>query len=74
MVADALSRMTMDSVSHVEKSKKYMVKDVHRLARLGVRLDDYLNGSFMVHHNCESSLVLVLSKLNESFSLGWMVS
>ena len=35
VVADALSRMTMGSVSHVEQEKKELVKDVHRLARLG---------------------------------------
>ena len=37
VVADALSRMTMGSVSDVEEAKKDLVKDVHRLARLGVR-------------------------------------
>ena len=31
VVADALSRMTMDSGSHVEEVKKDLVKDVHRL-------------------------------------------
>ena len=30
MVADALSRMTMGGVSHVEEGKKDLVKDVHR--------------------------------------------
>ena len=40
MVGNTLSRMTMGSVSHVEEVKKYQVKDVHRLARLGVRLED----------------------------------
>ena len=34
------------------------MKDVHRLARLGVRLEDSPNGGFMVHHNSESSLVV----------------
>ena len=38
VVTNALSRMTMGSVFHVEVSKKYLVKDVHRLARLGGRL------------------------------------
>ena len=57
VVADALSRMTMGCVPHVEESKKDLVKDVHRLARLGVRLADSPNGGFMVHHNSESSLV-----------------
>ena len=36
MVVDALSRMTMGSVYHVEESKKYIVKDVHRLDHLGI--------------------------------------
>ena len=44
VVVDALSRMTMGSVSHVVKAMKYLVKDVHRLARLGVRLEDSPNG------------------------------
>ena len=34
------------------------MKDVHMLARLGVRLEDSPNGGFMVHHNFESSLVV----------------
>ena len=34
------------------------MKDVHRLARLGVRLEDSPNGGFMVHHNSNSSLVV----------------
>ena len=88
VVADSLSRMTMVSVSHVDEAKKDLVKDVHRLDRLGVRLEDSPNYGFMVHRNSESSLVvkvkskqhldqplmelkkLVLSKPNESFSLG----
>ncbi|KAH0724948.1 hypothetical protein KY284_000813 [Solanum tuberosum] len=38
VVADALSRLSMDSVAHVEEERKELAKDVHRLARLGVRL------------------------------------
>ena len=45
-------------MSHVEKSKEDLVKDIRRLAILGVRLEDSLNDSFMVHHNSESSLVV----------------
>ncbi|XP_069145932.1 uncharacterized protein [Solanum lycopersicum] len=44
VVADALSRMTMGSVSHVEEEKKERVKDDYRLGRLGVRLEDSPNG------------------------------
>ena len=58
VVVDALIHMTMGSVSHVEEAKKDLVRDVHRMARLGVRLEDSPDGCFMVHHNSESSLVV----------------
>ena len=45
VVVDALSCMTVGGVSH-------------RLARLGVRLEDFSDGGFMVHHNSESYLVV----------------
>ena len=64
MVADSLSRMTIGSVSHVEKTEKDLVNDVDRLARLGVRLEDSPNGGFMVHHNSESSLVVEVKSKN----------
>ena len=44
-------------MSHVEKAKKDLVKDVNNLATLGVRLKDSPNGGFMVHHISLSSLV-----------------
>ena len=50
--------MTMGSVSHVEKDQKELVKDVHRLARLGVQLENSSNSGFMVHHNSDSLLVV----------------
>ena len=59
VVADSLSQMTMGSVSHVEESKKDLVKDVHSVSRLGVRFADSPNDGFMVHHNSKSSLVVV---------------
>ena len=34
------------------------MNDVHRLARLGVHLEDSPNGGFMVHHNSKLSLVV----------------
>ncbi|TMX05236.1 hypothetical protein EJD97_000311 [Solanum chilense] len=43
--------MTMGSVSHIDEAKKDLVKDVHRLARLGVRFEDSPNGVFMFYHN-----------------------
>ena len=42
-------------VSHIDEVKKDLVRDVHRLARLGVRLEDSPNGGFIVHHNSKLS-------------------
>ena len=38
VVADALSRLSIGSVAHVEEKRKELLKDVHRLDRLGVCL------------------------------------
>ena len=51
MVADALNRMTIGTVSHVEESNKDQVKDIHRFDSLGVLLEDSLDGGFIVHRN-----------------------
>ena len=40
VVAYALSQMAIGSVSHVDEVNKEIMKDVHRMARLVVRLDD----------------------------------
>ena len=44
IVVDALSRMTMGSVSHLDEAKKDLAREVHRLARLGVRLESVSHG------------------------------
>ena len=56
--ADAISRVSTGSVSHTKNAKKYLLKDVHRLDRLCLRLENSPNGGFMVHHISESSLVV----------------
>ena len=58
VVVDTLNSINMGSVSHVEEGKKGLVKDIHRLAQLGVRLEDSPKDSFMVHYKSESSLVV----------------
>ncbi|KAH0706582.1 hypothetical protein KY289_011658 [Solanum tuberosum] len=58
VVVDAISRMSMGSVARVEDEKKELVRDVHRLARLGVQLVDSTKGRFMVYHNSQSSFVV----------------
>ena len=58
VVANALSHMTMGSVSHVEEVNKDLVKDVHKLDHLGAMLEDSPNGGCVVYHKSESSLVV----------------
>ena len=61
-VDDALSRLSTKSTTHVDDDNKVLVKDVHRLARLGVRLIDSTSGGFSVHPISESSLVAEVKK------------
>ena len=62
VVADALSRLSMGSVVHVKEKRKDLVKDVHRLARLGVRLMSILDNGVTVQNGEESSLVVEVNK------------
>ena len=57
VVADALSRLSMRSTSHIEDSKKELVRDVHRLAHLGVHLVDTNDGKVLVQKGSQSSFV-----------------
>ena len=53
VVEDALIRMTIGSVSHLNEDKKDLAREVHRLARLGVRLESSPDGGAIIHHNSE---------------------
>ena len=46
---DALRRMTIRRTAHVEDDKKELVKDIHRLGILGLRLVDSTTGGASVH-------------------------
>ena len=48
IVADALSRISIGSIAHVEDSKKMLAQEVHQLGRLGVPLVDSTEGSIWV--------------------------
>ncbi|KAH0654435.1 hypothetical protein KY290_032963 [Solanum tuberosum] len=50
-------QLSMGSTAHFEEDKRELVKDVHRLARLGVRLMDSTEGGVVVMNRAESSLV-----------------
>ena len=58
VVADALTRLIMGSVSHIDDEKKELVREVHQLARLSVRLIDTPSGRVSVHSSFESSFVV----------------
>ena len=62
VVADALSRMSMGSIAHVENGKNELVNYVQRLDRLGVRLVDCTSQGALVHPSSESSLVVEVKK------------
>ena len=51
VVADVLSLMTMGSMSHIDEAKSYLVKYVHMLSRLVIRLEDSSYSGFMVDNN-----------------------
>ena len=53
MVADALSRLSMGNMSHVEKAKRNLLKDAYTFSRLGVQIKDSPIGGVFVHHNSE---------------------
>ncbi|WMV38291.1 hypothetical protein MTR67_031676 [Solanum verrucosum] len=57
VMADALNRLSMEIVSHVEDDKKELVHDVHRLALLGVHLVDSNEGGVFVHNGLVSPFV-----------------
>ena len=47
VVADSLGRMSMESKAHVEYEKE-LVKDIHSLTRLGVRLVYSFSGGVFI--------------------------
>ena len=46
--------MTMGSVSHLDKAKKDLAREVHRLARMGMRLDSAPDAGALLHHISKS--------------------
>ena len=62
VVVDALSRWSMGSTTHIDHGKKKLVKDVHKLARMGVRLMESTSGGVSVYPSSESFLVVEVKK------------
>lgn len=53
MVLDTLSHMTMGSGSHIDETKKNILKEFHRFLRLWVRFECSPNGGTIFHHSTE---------------------
>ena len=66
IVANALSRLSMRSVAHVEEERKELAKDVHNLARLGVCLMSISDGGVTIQNGAESSLVVEVTEKQDS--------
>ena len=62
VVAGALSRMNIESTSHIKDEKKELAKEVHRLDKLGVQLVYSTSWGASVHPIPESSLVVEVKK------------
>ena len=48
------------STAHVKEEKRDILKDVHRLACLGVRLVDFAEGEIVVTNKFESSIMFMV--------------
>ncbi|XP_069154632.1 uncharacterized protein [Solanum lycopersicum] len=59
----------MGSVAHVEEERKELVKDFHRLARLGVRLMSISYSGVPVQNGAESSLVVEVKEKQDTDSI-----
>ncbi|WMV58938.1 hypothetical protein MTR67_052323 [Solanum verrucosum] len=66
VVADALRRLSMGIVAHVEEERKELTKDVHWLTRLGVRLMSISKGGVTIQNGSESSLVVEVKVKQDS--------
>ncbi|WMV57927.1 hypothetical protein MTR67_051312 [Solanum verrucosum] len=56
----------MDSVAHVEEERKELARDVHKLARLGIRLMSISDGGVTVQNRAESSLVVEVKEKQDN--------
>ena len=54
VVANTLNRLSMGSVAHVEENRKELVKDIHWLDRLGIRLISISDSGVTVQYGLNS--------------------
>ncbi|XP_069154646.1 uncharacterized protein [Solanum lycopersicum] len=66
VVVDALNILSMGSVAHFEEERKELVKDVHRLAHLVVRLMSISDNGVTVQNGTNSSSVVEVKEKQDS--------
>ena len=66
IVEDALNILSMGSVAHIEEKRKELVKDVHRLVHLGVRLMSISDNGVIVQNGEESSFVVEVKEKKDN--------
>ena len=66
VLANALSRLSIGSVAHVEEERKKLVKDAHSIARLEVRLMSISDSGVQVQNGEKSSLLVVIKEKKDS--------
>ena len=57
IVADALSRKSMGSLTHMSTVRRPLVQELHKLEQNGVRFEISESGSFLAHIHSHSSLI-----------------
>ena len=66
VVADALRRLPMGSIAHVEEERKDLVKDVHRLDLLGIPVMSISDNGATIQNDAELSLVVEVKEKKDS--------
>lgn len=66
VVANALSRLSMGSVAHIEDENKKLIREVHQLAILGVRLVNLAEGNILIQNSSKSSLIAEVKEKQDS--------
>ena len=66
VLANAHSRLSMDSVAHVDEERKELVKDAHILAHLEVQLMSISDSGVTVQNGAKSSLVMGVKEKQDS--------
>ena len=66
VIKDALSRLSMYSVAHVDEERKELFKDVHGISRLGICLMSISYNGVTIQNTEESSMVVEIKENHDS--------